>query len=449
RERKRRAQPGHRAHVHHQPVVRPRRGQPVLHPSGDREPHRRADGPRARDGRDGGRGRRPPWPRRRSPRPRAMGGRRAAPSLPRSVAVGGAPVREPAGLPARLAAAEILHAVIDRKRPFDEVFGAAAAGGSLAGFDHRDRGLVRLIVVTALRRRGQIDDVLARFVERPLPSGAGIARAILACATAQLLFLDTPAHAAIGLAVAAADRRARRYKGLVNAVLRRVAEHGPAQVAAHDAPRINTPDWLWRRWTAAYGAATTRAIAEVHLNEPALDLTVRHDPEEWADRLGGHVTPTGTVRTTRRGAVDTLPGYSDGAWWVQDMAAAIPARLLGDISGKTVLDLCAAPGGKTAQLAAAGAEVVAVDVSPRRLRLVEQNLSRLGLKAQTVEADILAWQPDRPFDAILLDAPCTSTGTIRRHPDVAHLKTADRKSTRLNSSHVKISYAVFCLKKKK
>ncbi len=334
-------------------------------------------------------------------------------------------MREPAGLPARLAAAEILHAVIDRKRPFDEVFGAAAAGGSLAGFDHRDRGLVRLIVVTALRRRGQIDDVLARFVERPLPSGAGIARAILACATAQLLFLDTPAHAAIGLAVAAADRRARRYKGLVNAVLRRVAEHGPAQVAAHDAPRINTPDWLWRRWTAAYGAATTRAIAEVHLNEPALDLTVRHDPEEWADRLGGHVTPTGTVRTTRRGAVDTLPGYSDGAWWVQDMAAAIPARLLGDISGKTVLDLCAAPGGKTAQLAAAGAEVVAVDVSPRRLRLVEQNLSRLGLKAQTVEADILAWQPDRPFDAILLDAPCTSTGTIRRHPDVAHLKTAD------------------------
>jgi 16S rRNA (cytosine967-C5)-methyltransferase len=224
------------------------------------------------------------------------------------------------------------------------------------------------------------------------------------------------------------------HKGLINAVLRRIAREGAALLALQDAARLNTPAWLWQTWSAAYGEATARAITEAHLLDPPLDLTLNAgwrkggpgeapDIEGWAARLGARVLPTGTLRLAPgAGEVAGLPGYGDGAWWVQDAAAALPVRLLGQVAGKRVLDLCAAPGGKTAALAAAGAWVTAVDVSPARLARLEDNLARLGLKAETVAADAIRWRPGEPAEAVLIDAPCSGTGTIRRHPDIAWLK---------------------------
>jgi 16S rRNA (cytosine967-C5)-methyltransferase len=187
-------------------------------------------------------------------------------------------------------------------------------------------------------------------------------------------------------------------------------------------PRAAVPAWLWTRWVAAYGEEAATRIAAANLDEPTLDLTVKADPEGWAGRLDGIVLPTGSVRLVPAGPVEDLPGYAEGAWWVQDAAAALPPRLFTDIAQKRVADLCAAPGGKTAALAHAGAHVTAVDISAERLRRVTANLARLGLTAEVVAADLLRWTPPEPFDAILLDAPCTATGTIRRHPDVAWVK---------------------------
>ncbi|MGH6770761.1 MAG: RsmB/NOP family class I SAM-dependent RNA methyltransferase, partial [Xanthobacteraceae bacterium] len=205
------------------------------------------------------------------------------------------------------------------------------------------------------------------------------------------------------------------------AVLRRVAQHGAQRLRDIDTVALDTPDWLMARWQSNYGAELARAIAAANGNEPALDLTVKSDREHWAETLGGRVLPTGSVRAIVQGPVTRLAGYDEGAWWVQDAAAALPARLLGDVRGRTVADLCAAPGGKTAQLAAAGAHVVAVDRAERRLERLRGNLARLNLPAEAVAADVLEWQAG-PFDAVLLDAPCSSTGTIRRHPDIPWLK---------------------------
>jgi len=243
---------------------------------------------------------------------------------------------------------------------------------------------------------------------------------------AQILFLDVPDHAAVDLSVrlAQADRYATHFAGVVNAVLRRLAREGKERLAALDVTTLDTPDWLMARWTAAYGAETARAIAVAAVHEPALDLTVKSDPQSWAEKLNGRVLPTGTVRTIAHGAVTALPGFAEGAWWVQDAAAALPARLLGDLRDRRVADLCAAPGGKTAQLTAAGAEVVAVDRAPARLKRLGDNLARLSLRAELVCADVTEWNPEGAFDAVLLDAPCSATGTIRRHPDIPWNKSA-------------------------
>ncbi len=234
-----------------------------------------------------------------------------------------------------------------------------------------------------------------------------------------------PDHAAVDLAVrlVQAERRAARYAGLVNAVLRRVAREGAQFLATVDTIALDTPEWLMARWVKTYGAETARAIAGANGQEPALDLTVKNDPEQWARTLGGRVLLTGSVRAIVHGPISQLPGYGEGAWWVQDAAAALPAKLFGDVRGRSVADLCAAPGGKTAQLAAAGARVIAVDRAPGRLERLQQNLARLHLAAETVAADVMQWRPE-PFDAVLLDAPCSSTGTIRRHPDIPWLKHA-------------------------
>jgi 16S rRNA (cytosine967-C5)-methyltransferase len=330
-----------------------------------------------------------------------------------------------AGLPARRAAVELLSAVIDKKQPLDDILSRSLATGWMFDLPARDRALARAIVATSLRRRGEIDHVLGHFLERGLPDKSGKLYPILLSGAAQLMFLKTPPHAAIDLAVRLAqwDGRARRYDKLVNAVLRRVAKEGDAIAAGLDAPRVNTPDWLWQRWVARYGEERAHLLAAANLIEPPLDLTVKGEPEHWAEQMSGRVLPNGSVRLLPKGRIEALPGFEQGAWWVQDVAASLPAHLMGHVEGKRVLDLCAAPGGKTAQLALAGASVVAIDISKTRLKMLSANLARLGLAATTVAADATTWMPENRFEAILLDAPCSSTGTIRRHPDIPYLKS--------------------------
>jgi 16S rRNA (cytosine967-C5)-methyltransferase len=315
--------------------------------------------------------------------------------------------------------------VLRHKRPLDEQLDGAGAHPGLVELADRDRALTRALVATVLRRLGTLRHLLGLFLERGLPAAAPRAETALLLGAAQILWLEVPDHAAVDLSVrlAQADKRAGRYAGLVNAVLRRIAQHGAQRLSELDTAALDTPDWLMTRWTRSYGADMARAIARANGQEAALDLTVKDDPAHWASVLGGRVLPSGSVRAAVHGPVSQLPGFAEGAWWVQDAAAALPAGLFGDLRGKTVADLCAAPGGKTAQLAAAGAHVIAVDRAPARLDRLRQNLSRLGLAAETVAADAAEWLAG-PFDAVLLDAPCSSTGTIRRHPDIPWLKQA-------------------------
>jgi len=323
------------------------------------------------------------------------------------------------GLAVRRVAADIIEGVLRRRRALDELL---ESGEALAALPERDRALARALIGTVLRRLGTLRHLLGLYLERGLPPQAPRVETALLVGAAQILFLDVPDHAAVDLAVrlARADRQAMHFSGLVNAVLRKLAREGKARLENLDGA-LDTPPWLFERWTAAYGEPTARAIAAANGIEPALDLTVKSDAQLWAEKLGGHLLPTGSVRLIAHGAVTVLPGFAEGAWWVQDAAAALPARLLGDVRGRRVADLCAAPGGKTAQLAAAGAKVTAVDRSPARLARLGENLKRLSLDAELVCADAATWSAE-PFDAVLLDAPCSSTGTIRRHPDVPWLK---------------------------
>ena len=238
--------------------------------------------------------------------------------------------------------------------------------------------------------------------------------------------MDVPDHAAVDLSVrlVQSDRRAAKYAGLVNAVLRRCAREGQPLIDEVKSQNLDIPPWLLARWIGAYGETTARQMALAIGYEPSLDITVKADAAQWASRLHGETLPTGTVRTLLQGSVTMLPGFTEGQWWVQDAAAALPARLFGDVGGKTIVDLCAAPGGKTAQLAQAGARVTAVDRSPARMARLRDNLARLSLQADDVVTDAAEWpgQGNGGFDGVLVDAPCTSTGTIRRHPDVAWLR---------------------------
>jgi 16S rRNA (cytosine967-C5)-methyltransferase len=309
--------------------------------------------------------------------------------------------------PARQAAAALLETVLERRRPLEEALDA------LPTLDARDRAAAHRIAAAVLRRLGSLDAVLEPYLRRP---PAAPALRALRIGAAELLLLGTPPHAAVASAVALAPKP---LAGLVNAVLRRIAAAGPAALAGLDAERLDTPGWLWASWQAAYGAA--RAIAQAHRLEAPLDLSLKPGatmPE------GAVLLPTGTARLPPGTRITELAGFAEGTLWAQDAAAALPARLLAPRPGERLADLCAAPGGKTAQLAAAGAEVVAVERDPRRASRLRENLARLGLSAEVVVADVLGWRPGGEFDAVLLDAPCTATGTIRRHPDVPHLKRA-------------------------
>jgi 16S rRNA (cytosine967-C5)-methyltransferase len=331
----------------------------------------------------------------------------------------------PPALASRGAALDILSAVLDRSRPLDEAVDGALNGSNL---EVRDRAFARLLATTTVRRLGQIDDALGRLTDVKLPLRPAIMMNLLRLGAAQLMFLETPPHAAVATAVDLAQAVGQpRGKGLANAVLRRLSREGEAILADQDAGRLNTPDWLWRRWVHAYGKDRAAALTTQHLQEPPLDLTLKRgeDTAKWVEALGALELPNGSLRRVVGGRIEDLPGFAEGAWWIQDAAATLPVRLLGDVAGKTIIDLCAAPGGKTAQLAAAGAIVTAVDRSAPRLRLVQQNLERLDLSATTVAADALIWKPASGAlaDGVLVDAPCTATGTARRHPDIPLSKT--------------------------
>ena len=329
--------------------------------------------------------------------------------------------REPPGLAARRVAAEIIEGVLRRSRPLDEQL---QSHPGLAVLEDRDRALARRLIATVLRRLGTLRHLLTLFLQRGGPPvKAPRTESALLIGAAQILWLEVPDHAAVDLAVriAQADNHAKHFAGLINAVLRRVIKEGPQRLSEIDSADFDTPAWLMQRWIRAYGAETARAIARANGQEPALDLTVKSNAESWASRLRGSVLPTGTVRVVAQGRISLLPGFAEGEWWVQDAAAALPARLFGDVQGKRVADLCAAPGGKTMQLAHAGARVTAVDRSEARLERLRDNLSRVGLQAKAIVADATEWNAE-PFDAVLLDAPCSSTGTIRRHPDIPWIK---------------------------
>lgn len=338
-----------------------------------------------------------------------------------------------AGLGARDLALTMLNDVFDHRRSFDDAMARAFASAQGLALEPRDRGLARLIAATVLRRKGVIEAVLGEFMERPLAPKYEDVKRIMLVAAAQILYLETPPHAAVSVAVTQARRRqaTQHFSKLVNAIMRRTAMEGAAIREQLDDFDLNFPNWLQSALVEAYGKDAAKRIAMASLHEAPLDLTIKDCriadgldvSEQWAARLGGIRLATSTVRLPLGGRVTERDGYSEGAWWVQDAAAALPARLFGrDLAGQEVADLCAAPGGKTAQLAALGARVTAIDISKMRLERVVENLQRLGLSAEVIEADVAQWQPGRTFDAVLLDAPCSATGTIRRHPDVLHLK---------------------------
>jgi 16S rRNA (cytosine967-C5)-methyltransferase len=327
------------------------------------------------------------------------------------------------GFSARWVAARAISDALTLAKPLDERFPVLDGEPGSLGLDARDRALARSISTVAMRRLGTIRKALARFLEKGMPRKSGSLESVLIAAAAQLLFLDASDHAAVDLAVRAVrnDPASAPYSGLANAVLRNIARHGAEILDASDPLDDDTPPWLAARWRAAYGEETARAIARSHREEPTLDISVKSDPEGWASRLGGRVLPTGSVRLDSHVAIPELDGFADGEWWVQDAAAALPVPLLRVAAGERALDLCAAPGGKCAQLALAGALVSAVDRSAQRLKRLAANLARLRLPAELVVAGATTFDAP-PFDATLLDAPCTATGTIRRHPDVAWTK---------------------------
>ena len=331
------------------------------------------------------------------------------------------------GLAARRIAADILDGVLHKHRTLDEQLDGAAAHPGVKTLSDRDRALMRRLVATILRRLGTLGHVLSRLLDRGIPTDAPRAQSALLIGAAQILWMDVPDHAAVDLSVrlVQSDRRAAKYAGLVNAVLRRCAREGQPLIDEVKAQTLDIPEWLLTRWIAHYGETAAREIAVALSHEPSLDITVKSDPAQWATRLHGETLPTGTVRTLLQGSVTMLPGFSEGQWWVQDAAAALPARLFGDVTGQRIADLCAAPGGKTAQLAHGRRRVTAIDRSPAPHGAAARQSGPAGAGGRDGgrrRRRMAGRNGAGGFDGILVDAPCTSTGTIRRHPDVAWLR---------------------------
>lgn len=333
----------------------------------------------------------------------------------------------PAGHSARRYALGLLEAIMQNGQTFDEAVGASATRSYVTALDDRDRAFARLIVATTLRHHAELARIIEDYLDKPLPAAAARVGLILLSGAAQLLYLKAPPHAVISTSVdlTRSSRKSAHFDRLTNAVLRRVSETGAARLVEIADPTLNFPDWMLDGWRLAYGEEAARRIAEASLHEAALDITVKSDPVIWAERLEAVILPTGTLRRLPGGQVTRLAGFSEGAWWIQDAASALAAKILDAKPDERVLDVCAAPGGKTAQLATTGADVTALDHSEHRMKRLSENLRRLDLHAHEVIADAQEWQAAAAFDAILVDAPCTATGTIRRHPDILHIKRRD------------------------
>ncbi len=331
------------------------------------------------------------------------------------------------GIRPRAVALQILTRVIERRVFIEEA--AQSMGKAIGHLSPAERAFARRLAETTLRHWGHLKLIKSWLVERPLPHRAAETGHLILLGLAQLFYMETTPYAAVStsveLAAGSPKARMRSLKGLVNAVLRRAAAERQALLdgAAKD-PLANLPGWLSERWRAQFGEEVTARLAVAHSKPPPLDLTFKSPEmaEKWIDEHGGQSLIPGSVRLKPMGAISDLPGYRDGDWWVQDLAAGLPVRLLGDIEGLSVAELCAAPGGKTLQLAAAGAEVAAVDRSPRRLDRLRENLNRCRLAADVVEADAQDWRPGRRFDLVFLDAPCSASGTIRRHPELPWIR---------------------------
>lgn len=334
------------------------------------------------------------------------------------------------GLATRRTAHRLLGAIIDTQTSFDALTDDNHGHPHYLALDRRDRALLRAILMVALRYRAEISDVLSSLIDKPLPAGATALQNVLHVALAQILFLDVPDHSAVDLAVESANRdpRLKRFASLINAVTRRTVRQKAKIGEKIEAATPRSSDWFSDRLVEVYGAQKAAQIEAAHRLEAPLDFTVKNIDERahWAAQIDADVLEIGSLRREPSDSdIPLMPGFDEGAWWVQDAAAAIPAKLFGDIDGLKALDLCAAPGGKTAQLAALGAQVTALDMSANRLKRLNANLNRLGLsdRVETIAKSLFDFKPDTLFDAVLLDAPCSSTGTVRRHPDVPWTKT--------------------------
>ena len=316
------------------------------------------------------------------------------------------------GMTARIAALDLIDAAREKRSGFDEALSKAA----YLALPEVDRSFARALTMLVLRRMGQLDTVINTKTTKSPPEAV---RALLRIGLAQIGFMQVPDFAAVSTTVKLAERNShtRPYKGLVNAILRGVIRDGGLKKPD---PNRLAPDWLFARWKATYGADDAKAIALVLTEEPSTDLSFKSHVALQTHAAALEGTPLGglSLRSALRGDIREWAGFGDGDWWVQDAAAAVPVALLGDLAGKTAVDLCAAPGGKALQLLAAGARTVAVDRSKGRLTRIEENLARVGYQAEVVMADAETWDDKRTFDVVLLDAPCASTGTFRRQPDV-------------------------------
>ncbi len=317
---------------------------------------------------------------------------------------------------ARQTALEIVQTVLYKNQNLDAVFDKKTSD-----LDTRDRAFVRMLATTTLRRLGQIDDIIARLVPQHLPQSSRPVADILRLGICQILFMQTAEHAAVSTSVEMTKSAKREaFAKLVNAVLRTVCREKENLLNIQDAVRLNTPEWLWQSWVTAYGLENARRIASANLNEPFTYLWAKEDPQKWAEKVGGAVTPTGSIQLGANAYIPELQGFATGDWWVQDAGAALAVQALDNVWDKKAADICAAPGGKTASLIARGAHTDAYDISAKRMERVKENLNRLHYDAPLFVMDANEIKGNKIYDIILIDAPCSATGTIMRHPDICY-----------------------------